>query len=142
SPVSLCLFFIVQLRIVLVPVILALILASAPNPNMRRFRASNFPIALASATVLVSILGMFRLIAWLVSWTVINQWDVLEQSAREGIDQIRDLVGDLPITIDDAQIEEWREKLTELLTSGDVGAGAIQGVSTAAHVATGLVLIV
>src|SRR5699024_2189102 len=39
-------------------------------------------------------------------------------------------------------IEEWRDKLTEFLTSGDVGAGAIQGVSTAAHVATGLVLIV
>lgn len=140
--VSVGLFLIVQLRLVLVPVIVALILASALNPIMRRFRAANFPMALAAAIVLVSILGVFGLIAWLVSWTVINQWDDLEQSAREGIDQIREWAGDLPFTIDDAQIEEWRGKLTDFLTSGDVGAGAIQGVSAAAHVVTGLVLIV
>lgn len=139
---AVALFLIVQLRLVLVPVIIALILASALNPIMRRFRAWNFPHALASAIVLVSILGVFGLIAWLVSWTVINQWDDLEKSARAGIDQLRELAGDLPFAIDDKQIEEWRQKLVEFLTSGDAGAGALQGVSTAAHLATGLVLIV
>src|SRR5690625_828538 len=136
--ISVGLFLIVPLPLLLDPVIIALILASALNPLLRRFRAANFPMALATPIVLVSILGVFGLIAWLVSWTVVNQWDDLEQSAREGIDQIRELAGDLPFNIDDAQIDEWREKLTDFLTSGAVGAGAIRGVSAAAPVATGL----
>src|SRR5690625_3368244 len=139
---ALGLFLIVQLRLVLVPVIVALILASALNPIMRKFRAWNFPHALAAVILLVSILGAFGLIAWLVSWAVINQWDDLEESARAGIDQLREFAGDLPFAIDDEQIEEWRQKAVEFLTSGDVGAGALQGVSTAAHVVTGLVLVV
>lgn len=139
---AVALLLIVQLRLVLVPVIVALILASALNPIMRRFRAWNFPSALAAAIVLVSILVLFALIAWLVSWTVVNQWDDLVESAQAGLDQIREQLTNLPFEIDDAQLQEWREKLTEFATSGQVGAGALQGVSTAAHIATGAVLIV
>ncbi len=140
--VAVSLFLIVQLRLILVPVLIALILASALSPIMRRLRAWKFPAALAAAIVLVSIVGLFGLIAWLVSWAVLNQWDDLAESATEGINQLREMVGDLPITIDDAQIQEWRDTAVEFLTSGDVGAGAIQGVTTAAHVITGLVLVV
>src|SRR5699024_1012467 len=74
------LFLIVQLRLILVPVIIALILASALNPITRRFRAWNFPMALAAAIMMVSIFGAFALIGWLVSWTVINQWEDLADS--------------------------------------------------------------
>lgn len=137
-------YAIVQLRLILVPVLIALILASALSPVMRRLRSWRVPSALATVIVLVSILGLFGLIGWLVSWTVINQWDDLAESAQEGIQQLRDFVekmsGDMPITIDDAQIQEWQESIITFLTSGDFGAGAIQGVTTVAHVATGLVL--
>src|SRR5690625_7318857 len=51
-------FLIVQLRLVLVPVIVSLILASGFNPIMRRFRADGVPMALAAATVLVPLRGM------------------------------------------------------------------------------------
>src|SRR5690625_893488 len=133
---------IVRLRLILVPVIVAIILASALSPIMRRLRAWRFPPALAAAVVLLSILALFTLIGWLVSWAVINQWDELVESARAGIAQLQVLIGNLPITIDQAQIQEWQDILVGFLTSGDVGAGALQGVSTAAQVAAGLVLIV
>lgn len=139
---ALAMFLIVQLRLVLIPVTIALILASALNPIMSRFRAWRVPAALAAAIVLASILVVFGLIVWLVSWTVGNQWEDLLESARAGFDQLRDLAGDLAFAVDDAQIQEWRETLTNFLTSGDVGAGALHGVSTVAQVVTGLVLIV
>src|SRR5690625_4759077 len=135
-------FLIVQLRLILVPVIIALILASALNPIMERLRRWKLPAALAALIMLVSILGIFGLIGWLVSWAVINQWDDLVESAEGGLDQLRELGGNLPITADDDQIQEWQQRAVEFLTSGDVGAGALQGVTTAAHVVTGLVLVI
>lgn len=135
-------FLIVQLRLILVPVIIALILASALNPIMERLRQWKLPAALAALIMLVSILGIFGLIGWLVSWAVINQWDDLVESAEGGLDQLRELGGNLPITVDDDQIQEWQQRAVDFLTSGDVGAGALQGVTTAAHVVTGLVLVV
>ncbi|HLS00977.1 MAG TPA: AI-2E family transporter, partial [Beutenbergiaceae bacterium] len=77
-------FLIVQLRLILVPVIIALILASALNPIMEHLRRWKIPGALAALAMMVSILGMFGLIGWLVSWAVINQWDDLVDSAEAG----------------------------------------------------------
>lgn len=138
---AVALFLIVQLRLILIPVVIALILASALNPIMRRFRAWRFPPALATVIVLVSILGLFTLLVWLVSWAVGNQWEELSDSAKEGIAELQEMAGNLPFAIDDAQIQEWQDKAVEFITSGDVGAGALQGVTTAAHVGTGLVLV-
>lgn len=135
-------FLIVQLRLILVPVIIALILASALNPIMEHLRRWKIPGALAALAMMVSILGMFGLIGWLVSWAVINQWDDLVDSAEAGLDQLRELGSSLPISVDNDQIQQWQERAVEFLTSGDVGAGALQGVTTAAHVVTGLVLVI
>ncbi len=136
------LYLVVALRLIIIPLLVALILASALAPIMRRLRGWNVPAALAAAIVLVSIIGLFGLIGWLVSWAVINQWDELAKSAREGFEHLRDLAGDLPFTITDEQLEQWKEKGIEFLTSGDLGAGALQGVGTVAQVITGGVLVI
>ncbi|SEB59398.1 Predicted PurR-regulated permease PerM [Paramicrobacterium humi] len=135
-------YALIQLKLILIPVLLALIFASAFNPLMRALRSRGVPSVLATIIALVSVLVIIGAVVWLVVWAVESQWDELVESASNGFTTLQEYFAHLPITIDQAQIDEWRDTAVGFLTSSQFGSGALAGVSATANFLTGLVLMV
>ncbi|MCK6081698.1 AI-2E family transporter [Microbacterium sp. EYE_5] len=131
-----------QLTVVVIPVLLALILASAAAPAMAWMRRHGISSLWATLITLLGVVVVLGGIGWLVVWAVRNQWDELSQSAQQGFDSVLTWVQTLPFEIDQDQIDEWIGTLTDFVTSAQFGSGALAGVSAVANFLTGLVLMV
>lgn len=131
-----------QLTIVMIPVVLALILASAFAPVMRWMRRKGVPSVLATVLALLAIVVVLGGVVWLIVSAVRDQFGELYDQAARGIDQVIDWVVTLPFAPTDEQIQQARDAIIEFLTSSQFGSGAVAGVSAAASFATGLVLMV
>lgn len=138
--VAITVFALRQLNLVLIPVVLALIIASAFNPAMTYLRRV-MPSWLAAALVLLSVLGVLGGLAALVTLAVRNQWSELRESVDEGATKLRDFLTDLPFGIDRAQLDEWGDAIVDFATSQQAGSTALAGISTGARFLTGMLLM-
>lgn len=138
---SIVVFALTRVGIVLIPVMIALILACAIYPFvnwMRRYMPSIAATWLALLAVIVVIGGLVLLIVW----TVRNQWDDLASSATDGVHQLQKYLEQLPFSIDTSQISSLEKTVTDFLTSAQFGRGALAGVSAAAEGVTGVFLTI
>lgn len=131
-----------QITVVTIPLVLALIFASAFAPVMTWLRARGVPSLLATLIALFAILVILGLLSWLIVWAVRDQWDDLATQAQQGFQDLLAWVGTLPIDIDQRQIDEWVGALTDFVTSAQFGSGALAGVGAVANFVTGFVLMV
>ncbi|UOQ61155.1 AI-2E family transporter [Leucobacter rhizosphaerae] len=130
------------LSTVVIPILLALILASTFAPVMSWLRARNVPPALATVAVLLGIVVILTGIGWLIVWAVRDQWEDLSSQAQDGFAQVIDWVKTLPFAPDAEQIAEWQDTVVDFLTSSQFGSGALAGVGAITSFVTGLVLMV
>jgi predicted PurR-regulated permease PerM len=131
-----------QLSLVVIPVVLALILASAINPLMRWMRSRRVPDILATWLALLSLTVVLGGIGWLIVNAVRDQWGDLLSSAQDGILQLQDAVAHLPFALSAEQFDGAQKAVTDFLTSSQFGSGALAGVSAATSFITGLVLMI
>lgn len=139
-------FALIQLYVVVVPIVLALFVASALEPMAARLRHRGLPPALAAFVVFI---GALAVLAGVVGWigsSVANQFsDVGEQVDAATVD-IQEWLEDGPLNLSTARIEELRDGIGNLLSSGGgegsgVAAGALKGARTATEVFGGIVLL-
>jgi predicted PurR-regulated permease PerM len=130
----------ISLKLVVIPVIIALILACAVRPLVLWMERRGVPDALAAAIALLTGLVLFGGAITLVVFGVQSQWPTLVKATSEGIDQLQRLVEEGGLPVDSAQIDAFRQSAVDFLTSSQFGSGAIAGVSVAAEVVTGAVL--
>ncbi|QHF23243.1 AI-2E family transporter [Rathayibacter sp. VKM Ac-2804] len=135
-------FAMTQLTLVLIPVLIAIILASAIHPLLAWMRRRGVPSILATWIALIGLLAILGAIGWLITVAVRNQWDELVSSASDGIASLQDYVQHLPFQIDEQQIEDARQSVVDFLTSSSFGSGALAGAAAAANFVTGLVLMI
>jgi len=135
-------FALTQLTLVLIPVLIAIILASAIHPLLAWMRRKGVPSILATWIALIGLLAILGAIGWLITVAVRNQWDELVSSASDGIASLQDYVQHLPFQIDEQQIEDARQSVVDFLTSSSFGSGALAGAAAAANFVTGLVLMI
>ncbi|KAA9084948.1 AI-2E family transporter [Microbacterium radiodurans] len=128
--------------VVAIPLILALIFASAFAPAMNWMRRHGVPSLLATIITLLTIVALLTGLTWLIVWAVRDQWDDLYSQAQEGFQQLLAWAQTLPFSIDQSQIDEWLGALGDFVTSAQFGSGAIAGVSAVASFLTGAVLLV
>lgn len=131
-----------QLTVVTIPLILALIFASAFAPVLRWLRGRGVPSIVATLLTLFAILAILTLVGWLIVRAVQDQWDDLYTQAQSGFGDLVAWIGTLPIDIDQAQIDEWMASLTDFVTSAQFGSGALAGAGAVANFVTGFVLMV
>lgn len=131
-----------QLTVVTIPVVIALILASAFAPVMGWMRRRGVPSLLATILALLAIVVTLGLLGWLIVAAVRDQWDDLYSQAQQGLQDVTAWVGTLPLNIDQAQLDEWIATGTDFITSAQFGSGALAGVGAVANFVTGFVLMV
>ncbi|MET1053315.1 MAG: AI-2E family transporter [Mycetocola sp.] len=131
----------VQVKLVVIPLLIALIVAAAASPVimwLRRF----MPKLLAAWLTLLSGFVIFGGVVTLIVFAVRGQAEELVDSAVRGIDQLQTWLLDGPLPIEPQQIEDARDALVDFLTSSQFGSGALAGVSVAANLITGLLLAI
>ncbi|MFB2556968.1 AI-2E family transporter [Herbiconiux liangxiaofengii] len=135
-------FALVQLKLVVIPLLIAIILAAALSPVLRFLKRHGFSAMMATWVTLVAGILVFGGIVTLIVFAVRGQWDELGQRASEGVDDLHGFIVGLPIDIDQAQIDGARDAVVDFFTSSQFGSGALAGVTAAGEVITGAVLAI
>lgn len=142
--VGLVVVALLNLTVVVIPALIAVILACALWPLVRLCRKvmSNM---LAAWTVFLGSLLVLGGIGTGLVFSVMNEWHTLVNQAVEGFNQLRgwaeQIMGDLAFSIDQQQIDSAIDSVTSFLTSAEFGTGAITTISAAGTFITGLVLL-
>ncbi|MDY7527120.1 MULTISPECIES: AI-2E family transporter [unclassified Cryobacterium] len=135
-------FALVQLKLVVIPTLVALILAAALSPLVRWLRARGVPRTLATWLTLLGGVVVLGGIVTLIVFAVRNQWSELVTAASDGLDQLQGYLTTGPLSLDATQFEAARNAVIGFVTSAEFGSGALAGVSAAAEVLTGAALVV
>ncbi|WP_324650863.1 AI-2E family transporter [Georgenia sp. H159] len=135
-------FVMTRLTLVVIPVLIALVLAAAISPLVSFLRRKGVPSILATGAALLTIVALLSGIVWLVSLAVVNQWDELRDQAVEGFEELQTYVRNLPFEISEEQLQSFQDSVVGLLQSDAVGSGAIAGASQTANFVAGFFIMV
>ncbi|MGP3535620.1 AI-2E family transporter [Microbacterium sp. RD1] len=131
-----------QVTVVVIPLILALIFASAFAPVMSFLRRRGVPALVATLLTLLAVVAILTGLTWLIVWAVRDQWSDLYAQAQDGFQQLVAWINTLPFAPTSAQLDDWMASITDFLTSAQFGTGALAGVGAVANFVTGFVLLV
>ena len=134
-------YALIQVRLVVIPALLALILAAAIAPFVHWLRRRGWPSTAATSLSFVLLLLAFGAVITGIVLAVMSQSDELASKASEGFDRVYDFVRTGPFPIDDQQIQQARDAAIDFATSSTVGAGANSGLSAAGNFITGALLM-
>jgi predicted PurR-regulated permease PerM len=135
-------YALIQLKLVVIPLLIAVILAAALSPVIMYLRRRGLSPIIATWITLVAGLVVFGGLVTLIVFAVRGQWDELVSSASDGIDQLHEFVENGPFPVDQAQLDSFRDTVVDFLTSSQFGSGALAGVSVAGELITGALLAV
>ena len=135
-------WLLVTLRLVVVPLVIAAIIASAVSPLMRALRVRGVPAALSAIAALVAGLGVVGLLGWLIVAAVRDEWSELRDQAVQGLEELESFLVEGPLSITQAQLQQGREAVVELLSGEEVRAGVIGGAVLAFEVIVGVFLTI
>ncbi|GAC1375304.1 MAG: AI-2E family transporter [Pseudarthrobacter sp.] len=135
------LWILTRVPLVVIPVVIALILASAIAPLVRWLVARGWPRALAVLTSFVTILAVFGGVVTGVVALIRLHWKELTSRALTGIDRLHAVLNNGPVPITDQEISEARGAVQKFFTSGSFGTDALTGLRTGGEVLAGMVLM-
>ncbi|WP_277207285.1 AI-2E family transporter [Isoptericola croceus] len=138
--VSCAVFVMARLSLLVIPVLIALVVAAALAPVVGFLRRHGWPALLATWTTLLAGLVLLGVVLWLVGLEFRDEWPNLLEEAGRGLDELERFVTEGPLGISPEQLESLRETATEALTSDAAQAGAIQGATAAIEAVAGLLL--
>lgn len=119
-------FVLVQLRLVVLPVIAALFLATALAPIARRLRSHRCPAALAALTTMGMAAAVLGAVMAMIVPAVAAQLDDLGSSAREGLDETLTWLTAGPLGLSERDINQAVDQgLAQLRDSSDLIAGGV-----------------
>ncbi|CAN5621467.1 AI-2E family transporter [soil metagenome] len=130
------------LRLVVLPVIGALFLATFLVPLASALRARRWPSMAAAWAVFGGFLGALVLIGVLVVPPLIDEFADLGPVISEGVDDVEGWLVDGPIGLEQSQLDEYREQAGERLgTFAESSAGSlISGAILVLEIFAGLIL--
>ncbi|GAB3547074.1 AI-2E family transporter [Arthrobacter tumbae] len=131
----------IQVRLAVIPLLLALILAAAISPLVNMLRRHGWPSALATAFSFLLLLVVLGGVITGIVFAVRSQLDELIQQANQGFQQVYDFIQTGPIPIDQEQIENARQSVIDFATSSTVGNTALTGLTAAGEFLTGALLM-
>jgi predicted PurR-regulated permease PerM len=131
------------LRLMVIPVVVAILLAALLEPVAGRLRSHGVHRSLAAAIVLVGgLLVVFGGLGIIV-YTFIAQFDNLAGQVRGGLNEIRDWLARGPLHISERQLNDTIDSLQHQLTAnrGALTSGALSTATTLGEVLTGFFLV-
>lgn len=133
-----------QLRIVVLPMIVALLLSTVLVPPVAWVQHLGVPRLLATWLVLLASLGTFVGVVVLAAPSVAQEFKDLGPTLAEGIDQVETWLVEGPLELSRNQIDRYSDQALEQLRSsgGSIASGVLAGAILAGEVLAGLLLVV
>ncbi len=130
------------LRVVIIPVVVAMLLAALFQPVARLLKRRGLNRTLAAAIVLVAALLVVAGGLTLIIQTFISQIDTLSSQVSAGITQVQNWLSKGPLHLTDTQLSQYVQKLETTITSnqGKLTSGALSTAATLGEVVAGFFL--
>jgi putative heme transporter len=135
-------YALMQIKLLVIPVLIALILAAAIGPFVNMLRRRGLPGGVATGIAFVALLALLAGIATVIYFSVRNQWGELAAQASSGLDELEQFLLTGPVPIEQEQLDEAREGIAQFATSSQVRSGAITGLSVVTEFIAGASLMV
>lgn len=137
--VAIVIKMVMTVQLVLLPVIIALILASSLWPMVRKFRHKMSNLASASLALLICVV-VLGAVGTLITFAVKSQWGNLVNQATKGFHELQDIVFEWFKFIDEKTVQDGIKTVTEFITSEQFGMGALSGLGAVGSFFAGLLL--
>ena len=137
-------WLLVKIRLVVIPVIIALLISTLLVPLAARLRQRGVPRLVAAwAVILASLLLLTGVIAVLAP-QVSDQIGELGQSVRRGFEQVLAWLVDGPLNLTRAQLDRYVDRAIDRLraNSSTLTSGVVAGAVAAVEIVTGLLLTI
>ena len=141
--VAIFVFLVVQLRLIVIPLMVAVLLAALLVPFVTFLQRHRWPKWLAITVAEVGILAIVSALVYLVVAQVRDGFPALQERTIESIDTFRKFLRDSPLHLTDTQISDFLGQAFESIqaNSGVFVTGALSVGSTAGHVLIGILLV-
>lgn len=135
-------YALMQIKLLVIPVLIALILAAAIGPFVNMLRRRGMKGGLATGIAFIGLLLLLGGVFTVIYFSVRNQWGELAAQASSGLDELEQFLRTGPIPIEQEQLDQARQGIVEFATSSQVRSGAITGLSVVTEFFAGTALMV
>jgi predicted PurR-regulated permease PerM len=135
-------YALMQIKLLVIPILIALILAAAIGPFVNLLRRRGLPSAAATGLAFVALLILLAGVGTIIYFSVRSQWAELAQQASSGLDELEQFLLNGPVPIQQEQLDQAREGIIQFATSSQVRSGAITGLSVVTEFLAGSALMV
>jgi len=140
--IALTAYVLAYLRIVVLPVIVAVLISTVLSPPVRWLMRHRFSDAAAAATVLLGAVAALALALTMAGAAVARQVSDLADSVQEGIREAGDALSEPPFNLSQADIDRYIDNAGDQLSDsrGSLTGGVVHGAVLAGEVITGLII--
>jgi predicted PurR-regulated permease PerM len=139
---GLVLYLLIQLKVIVVPVIVALFLATLLVPLVQALEARGWKhLPAVLAVFLGAVLLLVAIIAGFIP-LISNELDTLRQRADEGVAEVQRYIASRPFGLSEEDLNRYLEQARQRFTENSSGLtrGAVAGVTLVGELITGLIL--
>ncbi len=131
----------ITLKLVVVPVLIAVLVAAAASPLVDLLARRMPRLAAVWITLLLGLV-LIGGVGYLVGNAVADQWGQLRDGAVQGFQQLSDYVESGPFGLPSTDMDQLVAQVEEVLQGSAVQSGALTGAAAFAQVVTGVLLAV
>lgn len=135
-------YLVVTLKLVTLPLLLALIIASAMHPIIRMLHRAHFNRTWAAITALLGIVLVLAAVISSVVMTVIYEWSDLAVQTQQGINKLITILTEWGVPLDETHLQEYLNKGSQYLQTSSAGTSAVEGVSMVTELVAGALLMI
>jgi predicted PurR-regulated permease PerM len=135
-------YALMQIKLLVIPILIALILAAAIGPFVNMLRRRGMRGGLATGIAFIGLLLVLGGVSTVIYYSVRNQWGELAAQASSGLDEFERFLLTGPIPIEQEQLNQARQGIIEFATSSQVRSGAITGLSVVTEFLAGASLVI
>lgn len=135
-------WLIVQVRIVVIPFIIALLLSALLNPIVRFFEKKKWPRSLGVATAIVVLLSAISILFWLIVSQLRAGFGDFARRTNQSWDDFLAWIEGPPFNFSTDQIDSFVTQTISTIESnqGQIWSGALSVTTTAGHIVAGALL--
>lgn len=131
-----------QLRLVLLPVFVAMLAATILAPGAVWLRRRGVPRTLATAIVYIAGLAFVGIVVWRIAPATIHEFDELGRQVSGGIGEVGDWASSGPLGLSEGDVQDAVDEVSRAVQdrAEEIASGAVTGALVAAQVLAGILL--